>query len=115
MAPEMKGSFPDVDDAARATIVQTARAAMAEDKLNKQLGDLTTQLSNVKKDLGTSGSDLTKIKDDLNKVRGDLQKAKTELEAVKAGSAKKGTTGTGTPDDGMPKLDGDAFGKKKNP
>jgi len=112
MQPEMKGTFPDVDDAARVVIGQTARAALAEQKLNAQLADLNGQLTGLKGDLGTSGSDLGKLKADLEKAKKDLEKAKKDLEDVKAGATPK-KTGTGT-DDGVPKLDNSAFGKKPN-
>lgn len=114
MAPERKGTFPDVDDAARVVVIQTARAALAEQKLNGQLSDLNGQLTSLQKDANTSGSDMTKLKGELDKLKGELAKAKKDLDDVKSGSGKKGTTGTA--DDGVPKLDNSAFGSgKKNP
>jgi len=121
LQPERKGTFPDVELAARGVIAQTAKAASVEKRLSTQLIQVQGDLDGLQKQLGGAGTDIAKLRTDLSKYRDDLAKAQKELadEREKQGGAAvvKKTTTT-TTETGMPKLDDCTFGdckKKKTP
>lgn len=120
LQPEVKGSFPDVDLAARSVIAQTAKAASVEKRLTSQLIQVKGELDGLHKQLGGAGTDIDKLRAELNKYRADLAKTQKELadEREKLGGGVKKTTTTVTTETGMPKLDDCTFGdckKKKSP
>ncbi|MCC6624662.1 MAG: hypothetical protein IT385_25660 [Deltaproteobacteria bacterium] len=118
LQPEMKGSFPDVDLAARSVVAQTARAASAQKRLDAQLGEVRGQLDGLNKQLGGAGTDLTSLRAEFNRLEGELAAVKKELADERARQGVKPPVTTITPGDGMPKLDDCTFGdckKKKSP
>lgn len=120
LQPERKGTFPDIADAARSLVAQVSKSAAAERKLTGELDAMRQKVSGLESQVGGAGADVTKLRAELDQFKTDLAKAKKDLEDAKAGAgagAKKTGGGGGGGGDGLPSLDGGAFGggKKKTP
>lgn len=110
MQPEARGAFPDVDDAARAVVLQTARAAAAEQRVGAQLAAAQKQIDSLNGNLGGAGLEAKKLRTELDKLKADLKKTNDELAVAKeAASSTRPIRRGGSGGSGLPSLGGSVF------